>query len=933
MKKSKSRKGKTRGPHKPSATKRVNLKKTQAGVVGDNAEVAGDVHFDDRSLTQNAEKSQGAVQAERIDRINQTFVYPDGYKPGPDPASMRRAYLYRLFCNTGALSLEGIDPKAASCETDACLSLGAVYTALMTRSGEEHPKRGTRPEFFDRSGKSALEVLDEHPHVVLLGDPGSGKSTFVNFIAWCMAGELLERPEANLALLTRPVPKETGEDDKKPQTWRHKALLPVRVILRDFAARGLQSGNADARALWGFIKDDLESAQLGGFVQHLEKELREKGGFLLLDGLDEVPEAEQRRDKIKRIVQEFIKAFGSTRVVLTSRTYAYQKQDWRIPDLYETVLSPFTEGQIRWFIDRWYAHTAQLRGLNPDEARGRAELLKQAIYSNDRLGELAGRPILLTLMASLHSWRGGNLPENREQLYADTVDLLLDSWERPKIVKNPDGGAPVLIQPSLMEWLKIDRTQMRRTFNELAYNAHARQPELTGTADIDEGELVQALWDLSKNPGVNPSELMKFLRDRAGLILPRGVKVYSLPHRTFQEYLAACHLTDEEFPERMAELCRCDPDRWREVCLLAGAKASRGMSSAVWLLAEALCFREPDDAEAEASDMWGALLAGQLLSESAVLSKVSGPNRIKLDRIRRWLVLIMEGEQLPALERVNAGNALAVLGDPRFNPEKWYLPDDETLGFVEIPVGPFGMGSDKKRDRDAFDNEMPRHSIDLSGFSMAKFPVTVAQYRCFAEETEKALDSDWKRFNRFDNHPVVMVSWHEAVAYCEWLSQKTNDLGWNGEFRLPTEAQWEKAGRGSDGRIYPWGDEIDPNRTNYSETGIGNTSPVGCFTGGKSPFGVLDMAGNVWEWCEDLWHDNYENAPDDGSAWVDNAKVSSRVLRGGSWFIPAGSCRSACRNRYDPGARDDDNGFRLVFLPGQKQERTDQREGEKHNAG
>ena len=899
-------------PESPFQGKHTDIQNASVGIVGDNATSYGGIH-------------------------HHHYHYPEGYKPGPDLASMRRAYLYRQFCNAGVLSLEGIDPKAASCEQDSCLSLGAVYTALQTLGAEEEGLRKERAGMPDGARKSALGALNEHRHLVLLGDPGGGKSTFVNFVTWCMAGELIGHQDANLDLLTQPVPKDDGKDDEKCQPWEHGPLLPVRIILRDFAASGMLEGCDDAADLWNFIEADLKGAELGDFAPCLKNELRDPGGILLLDGLDEVSGAKNQRAHIKAAVEGFIKAFGNTRVVLTSRTYAYQRQDWRIPGLQEAVLAPFSAGQIRRFIDRWYDQTALVRGTNVDDAKGRAELLKRAVFGKERLRGLAERPLLLTLMASLHSWRGGDLPENREELYADTVDLLLDWWERPKIVKDREGN-PVLAQPSLMEWLKIDRVRMRRALNELAYTVHARQPDLKGTADIPESELVQALWDLAENPDANPKKLLAFLRDRAGLLLPWGVKVYRLPHRTFQEYLAACHLTDWDFPDQAAELCRNDPERWREACLLAGAKAARGASSTIWSLVGELCYREAEDSEAGMPDVWGALLAGQALAESAVLDKVSPRNRTKLDRVRKWLVRIMEGERLPALERVNAGNALAVLGDPRFNPDLWCLPDDENLGFVEIPAGPFWMGSDKSLDKDAFDSETPRHPVDLSVFLMARFPVTVAQFRCFAEETGRKLDSGWKGANRFDNHPVVAVTWHDAVAYCQWLTQKLNDRGWNGAVRLPTEAQWEKAARGTEGLIYPWGGTADPNRANYEDTGIGGTSPVGCFAGGKSPFGLLDMAGNVYEWTTSIWGEEFLEPEfkypyDSADGREDDTSGSIRVLRGGSWYGSARFCRSASRGRGAPGYRLRSFGFRLVFLPGQPDKQAGQVKGAEPGGG
>jgi predicted NACHT family NTPase len=205
----------------------------------------------------------------------------------------------------------------------------------------------------DAARPSALEALDKDQYLVLMGGPGSGKTTFLNFIALCMAGELLGLAPANIKLLCTPIPPEPDDTDKesKPQRWTHKALLPVRVVLRDFAADLPPAGAPlTADVLWRFIVKQLPD-QLQRYGDHLQGELLREGGLILLDGLDEVPDALQRREQVKQAVQEFVRIYRRCRFLVTSRTYAYQRQNWKLNGFGERELLPFTRGQIERFVD------------------------------------------------------------------------------------------------------------------------------------------------------------------------------------------------------------------------------------------------------------------------------------------------------------------------------------------------------------------------------------------------------------------------------------------------------------------------------------------------------------------------------------------------------------------------------------------------------
>ncbi|MCP5085804.1 MAG: SUMF1/EgtB/PvdO family nonheme iron enzyme [Rhodobacteraceae bacterium] len=920
---------------------------------------------------------EGQAECDRLILILRTQVsqtgprlnFPDAasLEPSSDTRAFQNMYLTHVLATTNRVELSGIDRKATGQGADTCLNLGAIYTALLTLSTnspleggkggvleedtpldggkldvleEDTPLPPSRGEFRERR-LSALDQVNQYNRLVLLGDPGSGKSTFVKFVAMCLSGELLEDDCVNLSLLTAPLPDKDGKATEAPQRWHHAAFLPVLVILRDFAAKGLPPAGQLARAthLWDFIADDLTANQLGSSVPWLQQQIREQGGLILLDGLDEVPHADQRRTQIKRVVEDFAAHFPKCHMLVTSRTYAYQQQAWRLSGFQEAVLAPFSEGQIRRFVDHWYEHVGQRQGLSRDNAQGRAEILIHAIFASDRLYSFAERPLLLTLMASLHAWRGGSLPEKREELYNDTVELLLDWWERAKVVREP-AGQVLVVQESLTELLNVGKECVKDALACLAFQSHHAQTELEGTADLGERDLVSQLMDVRQNKDLRPARLIEYLSDRAGLLVPRGVKIYTFPHRTFQEYLAACYLTTtDDYPDNIAELVKAEPHRWREVVLLAGAKGVRGVTSSIWTLAEALCYQNVEHTPHTTEDSWGALLAGQVLVEAANLQKMSPRNRAKCDRIRDWLVMILTEQApadppFPAIERALAGNILAHLGDPRpgVGVREDGLPN---ILWREVPTGTFLMGSDKTHDSNADADEQPQQTVMVSACAISRYPVTNAQYQAFVDEGgytkqwQQCWSKEgwlWKEKNakncpakyggEFDlsNHPVVMISWYEASAFCQWLTfrlRETEELTDTQCIRLPTEAEWEKAARGKDGRIFPWGNEMAPEHANSSETGLGVTSTVGCFPRGVSPYGCEEMAGNVWEWCLD-WFDEkyYSKSPKENPMGPDTG--SFRVVRGGAWGFGAGGCRSAIRDFGDPGYRDLTLGFRLL---------------------
>ena len=706
-----------------------------------------------------------------------------------------------------------------------------------------------------------------HRRLTVVGDPGAGKSTFARHVAYQLAESLL-RVNGHGAC-------------KQPSTdCRLPALIRVADLLRHREAfEQRREGPASPTApRWiphylGCVADDAALDLDEAFF----RELIEAGNCLvILDGLDEAATDEQRIS-VARLAEQASVNFEKCPFVVTTRPAAYK---------HEVVLAGFAQAQIAGldkeaiddFLQRW---CDALFADSPSQAKRHLEELQEALGSRLEIRRLARNPVMLTALAVVH-WNEKRIPEQRTDLYESIISWL--SRARPR--RSP--RLPPERCVSLMQQLALamqDAPAGRRVQVPRRYAADVLAPQ----------------WrELAEDQRLDAAD--RFLADEevdSGIIVGRGDQL-RFWHLTFQEYLAARGLAAIDDQRRRMTECKDKlySTQWREaILLLAGVLYRQGVervdefvssvidqlgrkpslvdqAQCVGLLGAAVHDLSPVDyrpSDPRYASMLDAVLG--VFDADYYRSSHSGNWRSRILGVfssqwsRAALVDIA----------ISAANALGQAGDPRFLSAN--LPNN----WVTVPAGRLR----RKRDE---------HPIALEEYQVGRFPVTVGEFckfvasGCYKEDRFWGAGGfglweepkDWDDQLVHPNWPVVGVSWYEASAYCVWA-----------QCRLLTDAEWEFAAAGAEGRKYPWGPENpDASRANCGGR-VGHPTPVGAYPLGATPEGVCDMGGNVLEWCSD-------------------ASSSSRVIRGGSWDFIAEGCSSAYRFRFGPVYRCFDLGFRLA---------------------
>ena len=918
--------------------------------------IKGDIVAGDKVGGDKVAGSKFDMQGATVHIVNQYLNAPGA----PEDESLK-PYLETVARRSGRLPLGPLNPGG---HDTAQLALLKVFITLDAGEKIVHENG------ILRRYTSAVAHAHENNRLIILGDPGSGKSTLFRFLSFCFAGHRLNaesRLSANLSWNEARIPVPPGEDpaaytaklaerwreremerligatrrgrsEEEPESvamqWSNAALVPIQIELRNFAQSDFDPQSPVT--LWQYVCEQLERDDLGETIPALKKAAQRGEAIFLFDGVDEVP-PNKRRDIWRAIASQAEGPYGGCRWIAACRVLSFVPAEAPAAVPVQT-LSPLTEEQIDTFVIKWYEALAEAGESFPSRS---ADHLRAATR-RPRLRTVARNPMLLTIMALVQTYYG-TLPDERARLYQQCVETLLLRWQRHK----EDSERKV---PGLLVELGTNQQELERLLWEIAWQAHSQgfDPESAASedeesaADIPESQVMEiacrALGSWSR-----AEQFVEYTERRAHLLLGRGGvggRLFTFPHRTFQEYLAACRLASDRRPgEQALELAR-QGDYWREVLNLAVGtlvfnqnNREKALDAVAYLLPASL---PADEDVAGWRCVWLAGEMTDVVGREAAERDATGS--AFLPRLRDYLAALVDKGQLTPIQRAAAGLALGRLGDPRED------VDCDIPTTVRIEAGPFIMGSKKGKGQDedplAYEGEAPRHEVTLPAYKIGKYPVTVAQYRRFVdaggydpkkhkdywqggglkwlEESGRTAPAYWDDPTwAVENHPVIGVTWYEAVAYCAWLTAVGKEMTpRRGPFRLPDEAMWEKAARWTDGRRWPWGNEWDATKLNAEST-IGRTSAVGIFPAGKSPCDVYDCAGNVWEWCSGPGYNEDEaKYPLPSRSYEEDLKlaVGTRALRGGSWYSYDQLTRAAFRYSIIPVTWNNIVGFRVAEL-------------------
>ncbi len=689
------------------------------------------------------------------------------------------------------------------------------------------------------------------------------------------AEDLLELPEKVAVVLGEPGMGKTTMLHylARRESQKNDALFPIFVKLSDFCKT--------REPLEAFLLAAVEN-HLAGPAMHAaaQNALAGQQALILLDGLDEV--SREKYTAATERIRAFIAGHADCRVIITSRKAGFQSYEAPYR-LFEIDKLPPEE--IAAFVDKWFAAPTDLVRL---------------IRANRRIHELAQNPFLLSIICFIFE-KDHSLPQRRLELYEKCAVTLLTLYDEKQVDK-VNG---------------FTRRLKERVLEDLAHHFFCKEVEAFAYAPLIE-QVAQTLAALQQQH--NEEKVLQEIRENSGL-LQKSDDHHLFVHRTFYEYYVACKMR-ETAPA--AILSRAAQARWEEPIRLYAAQIqslSEGTAfiKQLWEKDRPLALRcYPDMDKVVEPDLIRNLLHEAKVEERVALvkglpEKISEPEKIveTLRELFRWEAngeVIYWGVQILE-ERKDTPGAMDIVRQKLDEGAKQRYQEFVAKDMVQISAGTFTMGS-PKNEAERYEDET-QHQVKVRDFLISRYQITNALYELFDPNQR----SQRGEYSKADDQPVIYVNWYEAVMFCRWLG-----------CRLPTEAEWEYACRAGTTTPFNTGENLTTEQANYDGNYpykknpkgkyLQKTTPVGNYP--PNAWGLCDMHGNVYEWCQDWYGEKYyDECKKRGT--VENPigpeTGSFRVLRGGHWDYDARRCRSAIRSHRAPDIRNILIGFRLVFVP------------------
>ncbi len=818
-----------------------------------------------------------------------------------------------------------------------------VFISLRFSSGETEDSASVRWEKLFIPNAPA-----EQKRVVILGEPGAGKTTLLDYLNLVFCGEI---PSAIPSALGNPLPVYVRLREVSKETSLLNLITAPRLMQRSptgFFDRFLGTGKC--------------VVMLDGLDEVLDDEMHESVSRQIDQVINSYP------DNWYIITCRVAGWRGQIKGFRIYEARPFDENDIRgfITAWYREVLRSDELDKIVGSADERTRREIETRALQA--ANQQADALWDSLRRNSGLMRVARTPLILSLITLVHYARQAELPKGRAMLYQRCLEILLEEWDMAeKRLRLPDA-------PSLQDKLLTMKTiafhfQENDILEMNAQGLHTLVEPLLGSLSVKTSakSLIEHIYQRS---GI----LVETAIGRYGFA-HRALQDYLVASHiseSFNDALLVKHAGEEPWDEiiRIA-IGLVKPAKRAETLLraLLEKNEDRSLTLAGWSLNEDIQI-QPGLRQQIVTGLqtrMNTLLAGNLSGEA--FSRLTSA-LISTDQpaFERFLTSALDGQDTALQERVlNLLPELNPQDSPRFVPLLYRLissqhmaaapaalalsrlpivPDAETwqvlaqaragkqeqlrqaatwawcefgrfqeLRLVKVPAGEFIMGSNPQTDRFAQDDEQPQHTLYLPTYYIGKTPVTVAQYRTFLQESGYNL-KDKNGLSAPANQPITSVTWYDALAYAVHYGMS-----------LPSEAEWEKGARGVDGRIYPWGNQWMNGLANTKESWSGGRgllararnlktsagpTPVGQFSpGGDSPYGCVDMIGNVWEWTRSERYKPYPYDPTDGREDI-SRKDAGRGLRGGSFYNDSVGVRCAFRVGNGPGYRGVYHGFRVV---------------------